>query len=116
MRHFILARPGFACPVAVRSLRMFDPAATARLVTSPGSMQRPATRMGRAIGAVDVAPITVPADERLSPTVRVRTQKQPGSRQMTLVATAARVMRRPMAWTPAAVAAIMPLQSCLCTV
>src|SRR5271167_4307297 len=66
MRHFILPRPVFAYPVAARSRRMPDPAATARLVAPPRCMQRPATRPGPAIGAVDMAPIAIAADEHLS--------------------------------------------------
>ncbi len=72
--------------------------------------------MGRAIGTVDVATIAAAADERLGATVWVRAQKQPGLRKTILVATAAPVMRPPMAWTRAAATAMMPLQSCLCTV
>ena len=40
----------------------------------------------------------------------------PHLRQAILVATAAPVMRPPMAWTRAVATAMMPLQSCLCTV
>ena len=72
--------------------------------------------MGRAIGTVDVATIAAAADERLGATVWVRAQKQPGLRKTTLVATAAPLMRPPMAWTRALATAMMPLQSCLCTV
>jgi len=43
-------------------------------------MQRPAARVWRAIGAADVAPIAIAADERLGTTARVRAQEQPGSR------------------------------------
>jgi hypothetical protein len=63
-----------------------------------------------------MAPIAMAADERLGATVRRRAQKQPGLRQTILLATAAPVMRLPMAWTRAVATAMMPLQSCLCTV
>ena len=79
-------------------------------------MQRPATRLRPAIGAVDMAPIAIAADEHLNAAIWLRAQKKPGMRQMIMAATAALVMRPPMAWTRAAVAAKMPLQSCLCTV
>ena len=79
-------------------------------------MQRPATRMGRAVSAVDVAPIAIAADERLDPTVWVRAQEQPRMRQVIMAAPAALVMRSLMVWTRAAVAAKMPLQSGPCTV
>jgi hypothetical protein len=95
---------------------MVDPAATARLVTSPRFVQRPATRMGRTIGAVEVAPIAIAADQHPSTAVWVCAQEKPGLRHIVMVATAALVMRQPLAWTPAAVTAMMPLQSCLCTV
>ena len=106
MRHFIFARP-----VPARPLGMFDPTATARLVTSPRSMQRPATSMRRSIGAVDVAPIAIAADQHLSPAGCVRAEKKPGLRHIIMVA-ATIVMRPTAAWTRAAVAAILPLQSC----
>jgi hypothetical protein len=116
MRHFILARAVLAGPVAARSLRMVDPAATARLVTSPGLAQRPATGMRCTIATVQVTPIAIATDEHRDTAVLDRTQKQPGSRRMAMLATAALVMRQPMAWTPAAVTAMMPPQSCSCTV
>jgi hypothetical protein len=73
--------------------------------------------MGRAIGAIDVTPIAIAADQRLGTTVLVRAQEKPGMRQMVIMAaTAALIMSPPMAWTRSAVAAKMPLQSCLCTV
>ena len=111
MRHFILPRP-----VAARSLRMFHPATMAHLVASPRCMERPPARVRPTIGAVDMAPIAIAADDRLGTTVWVRAQKQPGLRQTIVVATAAPVMRSPMAWTRAVATAMMPLQSCLCTV
>jgi hypothetical protein len=63
-----------------------------------------------------VAAIALAADERLGTTAWVRAQKQPGLRQTIVVATAAPVMGQPMAWTRAVATAMMPLQSCLCTV
>ena len=111
MRHFILSRP-----VAARSLRMFDPATMARLVAPPRCMQRPPARVWPTIGAVDLAPIAIAADDRLGTTVWGRAQKQPGLRQTIVVAIAAPVMRPPLAWTRAVATAMMPLQSCLCTV
>ena len=69
-----------------------------------------------AVGAVDVAPIAIAADERLNAAVWLRAQKQPRPRQAIMLATAALTMHAPMAWTRAAMAAKMPLQSCLCTV
>jgi hypothetical protein len=116
MRHFIFTRPVFAGAVSARSRRMPDPAAAARLVAPPRCMQRPASRIRRAVDAVDVAPIAIAADERLNPAVWLRAQEKPGMRQAIMVATAALAMRPPMAWTRAAMAAKMPLQSCLCTV
>jgi hypothetical protein len=95
---------------------MFDPATTACLVTSPSLMQRPATRMGRTIGAIDVAAVAITADDHLNPAARVGAQKQPALRQMMPVTAVALVVRRPTAWTHTAVAAMMPLQSCSCTV
>jgi hypothetical protein len=111
MRHFILPRP-----VAARSRRVFNPAAMARLVAPPRRMQRPPARVRPTIGAVDMTPIAMAADERLGATAWVRTQEQPGLRQTIVVATAAPVRRPPMAWTRAVATAMMPLQSCLCTV
>ena len=69
-----------------------------------------------AIGAVDMAAVAVAADEHLVPATRVRAQVKPGLRPIGMAATAAPVRRRPMPWTRAAAAAMMPLQSCLCTV
>ena len=63
-----------------------------------------------------MTPIAMAADERLGTTAWVRAQKQPGLRLTILVATAAPVMCPPMAWTRAVAAAMMTLQSCLCTV
>jgi hypothetical protein len=111
MRHFILARP-----VAARSRRVFNPATMARLVAPPRCMQRPPARLWRTVGAVDMAPVAIAADDRLGTTAWVRAQKQPGLRQTIVVAPAAPVMRSPMAWTRAVATAMMPLQSCLCTV
>ncbi len=111
MRHFILPRP-----VAARSLRMFDPATMARLVAPPSCMQRPPARVWPTIGAVDMAPIAIAADDHLGTTVWVCAQKQPRLRQTIVVAIAALVMRSPIAWTRAVTAAMMTLQSCLCTV
>jgi len=111
MRHFILPRP-----VAARSRRMVHPASMARLVAPPCGMQRPPARVRPTLGAVDMAPIAMTADQRLGATVRGRAQKQPGLRQTIVVATAAPAMRLPRAWTRAVATAMMPLQSCLCTV
>jgi hypothetical protein len=111
MRHFILPRP-----VAARSRRVFNPATMAHLVAPPRCMQRPPARVRPTIGAVDMAPIAMAADDRLNATVWVRAEKQPGLRQTIVVATATSVRRPPMAWTRAVATAIMPLQSCLCTV
>ena len=44
MRHFILRRTILAGPVAARPFRMFDPAATGRLIASPRLAQRAAAR------------------------------------------------------------------------
>ena len=79
-------------------------------------MQRPPARVWPTISAVDMAPIAIAADDRLNTAVWVRAQKQPGLRQTIVVATVAPVMRAPMAWTRAVATAMMPLQSCLCTV
>lgn len=111
MRHFILPPP-----VAARSRRMFNPAAMARLVAPPRCMHRPSARAWPTIGAVDMTPIAMAADQRLGVTVWVRAQKQPGLRQTIVVTTATPLMRPPMAWTRAVASAMMPLQSCLCTV
>jgi hypothetical protein len=116
MRHFILLGVVFACPVAVRPRRVSGPAAAARLVAPPRSVQRPPTRAGRAVSAVNVAPIAIAADEHLNAAARLCAQEQPGLRPVIMVAPAALVMRPPMAWTRAAVTAMMPLQSCLCAV
>jgi hypothetical protein len=117
MRHFIFTRPTFTCPVfagavSARSRRMPDPATAACLVAPPRCIQRPATRMRRAVDAVDVAPIAIAADQRLNAAVWLRTQEKPGLRQAIMLATAALAMCPPMAWTRAAMAAKMPLQSC----
>ena len=121
MRHFIFprasfTRPVFAGAVSARSRRMPDPAAAARLVAPPRGVQRPPARTRRAVGAVDVAPIAITADERLRAAIRCHAQEQPSLRQAIMLATAALAMPPPMAWTRAAMAAKMPLQSCLCTV
>jgi hypothetical protein len=72
--------------------------------------------MRGAVSAIDVASIAIAADERLGTTVLVRAQENPGMRQAVVTATAALIMPPPMAWTRVAVAAKMPLQSCLRTV
>src|ERR1700712_2478154 len=96
MRHFILPRP-----VAARSRRVFNPATMARLVAPPRCMQRPPARVWRTVGAVDMAPVAIAADDRLATTFGARPKKQPGLRQRVLFAPAAPVMRLPMAWTRA---------------
>ena len=95
---------------------MFNPATMARLVAPPRCIQRPPARVRPTIGAVDMAPIAMAADDRLNATVWVRAEKQPGLRQTIVVATATPVMPAPMGWTRAVATAMMPLQSCLCTV
>jgi len=67
--------------------------------------------MGRAIGAVDVAPIAIAADYHLGSATRICAQEQPGLRPVIMLAPAALVMRQSMAWTRAAVAAMMPARS-----
>jgi hypothetical protein len=116
MRHFIFVCPVFPGPIAARPLRMFDPAATARLIAPARSVQRSATRPRRTLGAVDMAPVAVATDQHLVPAIRVRAQVKPGLRHIGMAATAALIRRPPMLWTRAAAAAMMPLQSCLCTV
>src|SRR5208283_5645443 len=70
--------------------------------------------MRRAVRAVDVAPVAIATDARLRAAIRLRAEKK--SRHIVMAATTALVMRPPMAWTRAIAAAILPLQSCLCTV
>ena len=72
--------------------------------------------MRGAVSAIDVAAIAIVADERLGTTVLVGAQEKPGMRQVIMTATAALIMPPPMAWTRAVATAMMPLQSCLCTV
>ena len=72
--------------------------------------------MWRTLGAVDMAPIAMATDERLDTAPWVRAQKPPGLRHMVMLATAALIMRPLMAWTRAAVTAMIPAQSCICTV
>jgi hypothetical protein len=117
MRHVIFACPVLARPVVARAGRMVEPAATARLVASPRSLQGVAPCPGRTLGAVDMAPIAAATDDHLNPAIRVRAQKELCLRPVIMATTAAAPERRRlMAWTCAAAAAIMPLQSCLCTV
>jgi hypothetical protein len=72
--------------------------------------------MGRAIGAVEVTPVAIAADDHLGSAAWVRAQEKPGLRQMIMLATDALVMCQSMLWTRAAAVATIPLQSCLCTV
>src|SRR5208282_2821972 len=72
--------------------------------------------MRRAVRAVDVAPVAIATDTRLRTTIRLGAEKQPRMRQIVVAATAALIMRAPLAWTRAVAAAILTLQSCLCTV
>jgi hypothetical protein len=116
MRHFILLGAVFACPVAVRPRRMSGPAAAARLVAPTGCVQRTPTRAGRAVSAIDVASIAIAADEHLDAAAWLRAQEQPGLRSVVMFTAVALARRPPMAWTRAAVTAMMPLQSCLCAV
>ena len=95
---------------------MFNPATMARLVAPPRCMQRPPTRMWRTFGAVDMAPIAIAADEPGNTTVLGPRTETAGLAAEIVVATATPVMRPPMAWTRAVATAMMPLQSCLCTV
>ena len=46
---------------------MFHPAMMARLVAPPRCMQRPPARVWRTVGAVDMAPVAIAADDRLGP-------------------------------------------------
>lgn len=74
MRHFILSGA-----VAAASLRMFEAALAARLVTSPSFALRVTARLVCAVpGAVDLATIAVAADEHLG--LAANTQKESGSR------------------------------------
>jgi hypothetical protein len=121
MRHFIFTRPSFTRPVfagavSARSRRMPDPATAACLVAPPRCIQRPATRMRRAVDAVDVAPIAIAADQQLNAAVWLRTQEKPGLRQAIMLATAALAMCPPMAWTRAAGLRRCPCNRALCTV
>jgi len=86
---------------------VLDPAAAARLVASPGAPQRSPPRMRRAVRAVDVAPVAIATDTRLRTTIRLGAEKQPRMRQIVVAATAALIMRAPLAWTRAVAAAIL---------
>jgi len=63
-----------------------------------------------------MAPVAIAADDRLGTTAWIRAQQQPRLQPTIVVATAVPVSRPPMAWTRAVATAMMPLQSCLCTV
>ena len=95
---------------------MLDPAAAGRLVASPGVPQRPPPRMRRAVRAVDVTPVAIATDAYLHTTIRLGAEKQPRMCYIVVAATTAVIMRTPLTWTRAVVAAILPLQSCSCTV
>ena len=74
----------------------------ARLVAPLRRMQRMPARVWRTLGAVDMAPVAIAADDRLGTTAWVRAHgQQPGLRQAIMLVTAAPVMRPPMAWTHA---------------
>ncbi|HME25400.1 MAG TPA: hypothetical protein VKI44_29405 [Acetobacteraceae bacterium] len=62
-----------------------------------------------------MTPIAIAADQGLRPAGRLGAEEQPGLRVVTMAARAI-IMRRTAAWTRAEVAAILPLQSCSCTV
>jgi hypothetical protein len=72
--------------------------------------------MRRAGRAVDVTPIAIATNTRLRATIRLGAEKQPRMRNIAVAATAALIMCTPLAWTRAVGAAILTLQSCLCTV
>jgi len=120
MRHFIGARPP-PCTVSPRPLGMLDPAAAARLVASPGLPQRSPPSLRCAVRAIDLPPVAIATDARLRAALRRGTEKQPPLRRIVVAAPAALIpaaliMVTPVAWTRAVAAAILPLQSCSCTV
>ena len=64
MRHFIESRP-----VTTGALRMGE-TSTARMLVTPGrfAQTRAASRLGTAVGAIDLAAVTAAANEHLRPT------------------------------------------------
>jgi hypothetical protein len=112
MRHVI-----FVHPVAARSRRMIEAAATARLVTATGVALRAAARFPSTIlDAVNVAAIAMAADQHLD--AAALAQEQPRRRSTGLVvAIAARMRgRRLVPWTQSLPGAMVPLHSCSGTV
>ncbi len=79
-------------------------------------MHRLPAGLRRAIGAVDMAAVAIAADADLCAAIHVGAQKEAGGRDIVMGAPTALVLSLPPAWTHAAAAAILPLQSCLCTV
>jgi hypothetical protein len=64
MRHIIFARP-----IAARSRRMIDAAAAAHLITATGfALRLFACFLSASFGAINMAAITMAADEHLDPT------------------------------------------------
>lgn len=65
MRHFI-----DSCPVTPGALRMGE-TSTARMLVTPGrfAQTRAASRLGTAVGAIDLAAIAAATNEHLHPTV-----------------------------------------------
>jgi hypothetical protein len=63
-----------------------------------------------------MAAVAIAADADLCAAIHVGAQKEAGGRDIVMGAPTALLLSSPPAWTHAAAAAILPLQSCLCPV
>jgi hypothetical protein len=108
MRHVIFARPIATCPC-----RMVVAAAAPDLITAAGfALRLSACFLSASFGAINMAAITMAADQDLDPTAPAQEQPRRRSIGWVLAITACVHSRRFMPWTQS----LSPLLSCSCTV
>lgn len=112
MRHVIFARPIATCPSC-----MVVAAAAGHLITATGfALRLSACLLSASFGAINMAAITMAADQHLDSTAPAQEQPRRRSIGLVLAITACVHSGRRGPWTQSLSGGMMPLHSCSCTV